>query len=100
MEIARPKAKSVRAIESASCNVRPLTGEMADWACRAATFALVMTAPVTIAAMARTTTKIAYRWSHGFIDSDDFEVSHHAHVFMFQVVAVEHIASTITGESD
>src|SRR5580658_978753 len=99
IHIARPNPNTVRAIESASWKVRLTMGDTADWVCRAATAVLVMTAPVTIAATARTTTNIAYLWSNGFIELDDLKVSHHAHVLVLQVVAMENIASAIPAES-
>src|SRR5580658_10005060 len=100
IHIARPNPNTVRAIESASWKVRLTTGDTADWVCRAATSVLVMTAPVTIAATASTTMKIANLWSDGFIELDDLEVSHHAHVLMLQVVTMENIASAIACEPD
>ena len=39
------------------------------------------------------------QWIHA-PSSDDLKVSHHAHVLMFQVVAMKNIASAIAGESD
>ena len=61
-----------------------------------ATFALVMNAPETIVPNTPIAAATVNRKSH---ISKHFEVAHHAHVFVFQIVAMENVSAAVAVET-
>src|SRR5580658_4824134 len=61
-----------------------------------------MKAPETMTARAKITRKIEYRWTAARLARilDQLEISHHAHVLVFEVVTMKNIASAITRKSN